>query len=86
MERLPNGYTEFNEAILEIWAINNVRYVTERQVPQPDYGYGGESAFELIPHTMQPSTAYHSIDSDFIAGIASDPVDLVVYIVHEDNL
>jgi hypothetical protein len=83
---LPNGYTEFNEAILESWVAKGIQYVTERQASQPMYGYGGESAFELIPHIQLPDESYYQIDSDYIQGIAADPVDLVVYIVHEDNL
>lgn len=83
---LPNGYMEFNEAILERWVSKGVLFVTDQQADQPMYGYGGESAFELIPHKQEPGTAYYHIDSDYIAGIAADPVDLVVYIVHEDNL
>lgn len=83
---LPNGYLEFNASILENWKSKGVLYVTESQVAQPEYGYGGESAFELKPHKIMPSDSYYWIDSDYILAIADDPVDLVVYIVHEDNL
>jgi hypothetical protein len=83
---LSNGYLEFNEVILNGWVGRGVLYVTEQQVKQPEYGYGGESAFELTPHIELPIMPFYHIESDYIQGIADDPIDLVVYIVHEDNL
>ena len=86
---MKNGYTEFNETILQAWIDNGVGYITIIPLPQTEeFQYGDEYAFQVMPSISDTpdDPAVYSVSSDEVALYADNDIDGAIYMVHESDL
>lgn len=86
---MKNGYTKFDDTILQTWIDNGVGYLTVIPLHQTEKNeYGGEHAYQVMPSIQNTpdDPEVYSISSDEVALYAANKVKKSVYMVHESDL